>query len=88
MTKKIIVIILLVATMFLLCGCDNYSYNPLAKKTSNTKSYIKMDEKTIVIDIEAYMYSSNGIVTIYGIDGKTYKTHFMNVVLVEDAEGR
>ena len=88
MTKKIIVIILLVATMFLICGCDKYSNNPLAKKISDTKAYIKMDEKTIVIDIEAYMSSSNGIVTVYGIDGKTYKTHFMNVVLVKDAEGR
>jgi len=88
MKKKIIVIILLVAIMFLLCGCDTSSDNPLARKTSNTKAYIKMGEKTIVIDTEAYLSGSNGSVIVYGTDGKTYKTHFMNVVLIQDAEGR
>lgn len=88
MTKKIIVIILLVEMMLFLCGCDNSSDHPLATQVNNTKAYIKMNEKTIVIDVEAYMHGSNGVVTVYGMDGKTYKTHSMNVVLVKNAEGR
>ena len=88
MTSKIIIIILLVAMMFLLCGCDDSSDNPLARKISNTKAYIKMDEKTIVIDIDAYMIVSDGSIIVYGIDGKTYRTHSVNVVLIKDAEGR
>lgn len=88
MTRKIITLILLVAMMFLLCGCDISLDSPLARKTSNTKAYIKMGEKTIVIDINAYTDYSNGIVIVYGTDGKTYKTHFMNVVLIKEVEGR
>lgn len=87
MARKIIVIILLVAMMFLLCGCDNSSDNPLARKTSNTKAYIKINEKTIVIDVDAYMDGSNGSIIVYGTNGKTYKTHFMNVVLIKEVEG-
>lgn len=88
MTKKIIVIILLIAVIFLFCGCDNSSDHPLATSVSNTKAYIKVNEKTIVVDVNAYMGGSNGSVIVYGIDGKTYKTHYMNVVLVQDTEGR
>ena len=88
MTRKIIVIILLVAVMFLLCGCDNSSDHPLAISVSNTKAYIRVDEKTIVVDVNAYMGGSNGSVIVYGTDGKTYKTHYMNVVFVQDAEER
>lgn len=87
MTRKIIVIILLIAMVFLLCGCDNSS-NDLLVKTSNTKAYIKMNEKIIVIDVDAYMNGSNGNVIVRGIDGKTYRTHLMNVVLVTDTVRR
>ena len=65
--------------------CDISLESPLA---SNTKAYIKMGEKTIVIDINAYTDYSDGIVIVYGTDGKTYKTHFMNVVLIKEVEGR
>lgn len=88
MTSKIIVIFLLVAMMLLLCGCDNSSGHPLATSASNTKAHIRVDEKTIVVDVDAYVYGSNGIVTIYGSDGTTYRTHSVNVMLVKDAEGR
>lgn len=88
MTKKIIVIILLVAMMFLLCGCDGFSDHILTNKTKNTKAYIKVGEKTIVVDVDSYMDGANGSVILYGIDGKIYETHFMNVVLVKDTEGR
>ena len=85
MTKKIIVIILLIATVFLLCECDD----PSITKTSNTKAYIKMNEKIIVIDVDAYNASrSNGSIIVYGIDGEAYTTHLVNVVLVTDTEGR
>ena len=87
MTKKIIVIILLVAMVFLLCGCDN-SLNDPAGKTSDTKAYIKINEEIIVIDVDAYRYGAQGRVIIRGIDGKTYITHLMNVVLVTDTKGR
>lgn len=86
MTRKIIAIILLVMMLFLLCGCD--INNSLARKTSNVKAYIKIDEKTIVIDVGAYTSYANGSVVVHGVDGKIYKTHFMNVVLVKDAESR
>lgn len=88
MTKKIVVVLLLVAVMFLLCGCDNSSDHPLAMQTSNTKAYIKMNEKTIVVDVDAYLSSSNGVVNIYGTDGTNYRTHYVNVVLVKHSEGR
>lgn len=88
MTRKIIVIILLVAMMFLLCGCDTSSDHPLATSASNTKAYIRVDEKTIVVDVDAYIYGSNGVVTIYGADGTKYRTHSINVVLIKNAEGR
>lgn len=80
MTKKIIVIILLIAIVFLLCGCDN--------SLNNTKAYIKINEEIIVIDVDAYTNGSNGSITIRGIDGKIYKTHLINVVLVRDVERR
>lgn len=88
MTKKIIAIILLVAMMILLCGCDNSLDHPLATSVSNTKAYIRMDEKTIVVDVDAYIHGSNGVVTIYGADGTDYKTHSVNVVLIRNSEGR
>ena len=84
MTKKIIVIILLVVIVFLLCGCNDL----LEKTTHNTKAYIKINEKIIVVDVDAYTTGSNGIVTVRGIDGKTYRTHLMNVVIVIDVERR
>lgn len=87
-TSKIILITLLVAMMLLLCGCDNSSGNPLATSASNTKAHIRVDGKTIVVDVDAYVYGSNGVVTIYGSDGVNYRTHSVNVVLVKDAEGR
>ena len=73
--------------MLLLCGCDNSSGHPLAISASNTKAHIRVDEKTIVVDVDEYMYGSNGVVTIYGSDGTVYRTHSANVVLVKDAEG-
>lgn len=88
MRRKIIVIILLVAMILLLCGCDNSSDHPLATQTKNTKAYIRVNEKTIVVDVEAYMHGSNGVVTIYGADGTNYKTHSVNVVLIRDSESR
>ena len=88
MASKMITIILLVMMIFLLCGCDNSSGHPLAISASNTKAYIRVDEKTIIVDVDAYISGTNGVVTIYGSDGTTYRTHSVNVVLVKDAEGR
>lgn len=82
------VIILLVVMMFFLCGCDISSDHPLATQVSNTKAYIRVNEKTIVVDVESYSHVSNGIVIVYGADGTNYKTHFINVVLIEDSKGR
>lgn len=88
MIKKGAIVLLLIVMMALLCGCNNSSDHPLAAQAINTKAYIKVNEKTIVVDIEAYMHGSNGVVTIYGVDGKTYKTHAINVVLIKDSEGQ
>ena len=88
MIKKVVIVLLFVTIMFLLCGCDNSSNHPLAMQTSNTKAYIKMNEKTIVVDVDAYQGGSNGSVIIYGTDGTNYKTHYVNVVLVKHSEGR
>ena len=88
MIKKIMVVLLFVIMMLLLCGCDNSSGNPLATQTSNTKAYIKMNENTIVVDVDAYQGGSNGVMTIYGTDGTNYKTHSVNVVLVKHSEDR
>ena len=86
MTKKVLIVLLLVAMMIVLCGCEDSSDNPLATKASDTKAYIKINEKNIVVDVESYMYGSNGVAIIYGMDGKTYKTHSMNVVLVKEGD--
>lgn len=88
MIKKITIVILLVSVLLLLCGCNSSTNNPLATKATNTKAYIKINEKTITVDVEEYLFGSNGTVTIYETDGKIYKTHSVNVVLVKDAEGR
>lgn len=88
MVKKIVIIILLVAMTILLCGCDDFSDNPLAVSVSNMKAYIRVNEKTIVVDVKAYVHGSNGVVTIYGTDGTNYKTHSVNVVLINDTESR
>lgn len=88
MARKIIVLILLVAMMFLLCGCDNSSAHPLATQTKNTKAYIRVDEKTIVVDVDAYAHNSYGVITIYGADGTNYRTHIVNVVLIKEVEGQ
>lgn len=88
MIKKITVAILLVFMLLLLCGCDSLTDNSLATKATNTKAYIKINEKTIAVDVKEYLYGSNGVVIIYETDGKAYKTHSANVVLVKDAEDR
>lgn len=88
MAKKIIIIILLVSVLLLLCGCENSTVNPLTTKATDTKAYIKINEKTIIVDVKEYLFGSNGIVIIYETDGKIYKTHSVNVVLVKDTEGR
>ena len=87
MIKKITIAILLVLILFLLCGCESSTDSPLAIKATSTKAYIKINEKMIVVDVKEYLFGSNGIAIIYETDGKTYKTHSMNVVLVKDAEG-
>ena len=90
MIKKITIVILLVFMLLLLCGCNSQTDNPLplATKATNTKAYIKINEKTIVVDVKEYLFGSNGVVVIYETDGKIYKTHSVNVVLVKDVEGR
>lgn len=87
MKKTIIMILLLVSVLFLLCGCDSSPNNLLTTKAISTKAYIKINEKTIVVDVKEYLFGSNGVVIIYGTDGKAYKTHSVNVVVVKDAEG-
>ncbi len=74
--------------LLLLCGCSSSTNNPLAIKATNTKAYIKINEQTIVVDVKEYMFGSNGTITIYETDGKIYKTHCINVVLVKDADRR
>ena len=74
--------------MIILCGCDDSSDNPLATKATNTKAYIKINDETIVIDVQEYLCGSNGVTTVYGTDGNVYRTHFVNVAFVKDAEGR
>ena len=86
MIKKITIVILLVSMLVLLCGCESPS-DLVAKKATNTKAYIKINEKTIVVDVKEYLYGSNGVVIIYETDGKIYKTHSVNVVLIKDSEG-
>ena len=88
MIKKIVLILLLVAVLFLLFGCDNASDDPLATKAISTKAYIKMNDETIVIDVKEYRSYSTGCVTIIGTDKTIYKTHFVNVVLVKEQESR
>ena len=87
MIKKITIIIILISVLLLLCGCENSTDNPLATKATDTKAYIKINEKTIVVDVKEYLFGSNGVVIIYGTDGKAYKTHSVNIVLVKDEEG-
>ena len=88
MVKKVLIVFLLVVMMVMLCGCEDSSDNPLATKATNTKAYIKINDETIVVDVKEYMCYSNGVIVIYGIDGNVYKTHFVNIVLVKDVEGR
>ena len=88
MIKKITIVILLVFVLFLLCGCNDSTDNPFATKVTNTKAYIKINEKTIVVDVKEYVFGSNGTITIYETNGKKYKTHAINVVLVKDADRR
>lgn len=88
MIKKITIAILIISLLLLLCGCENSTDNLLATKATNTKAYIKINEKTIVVDVEEYLFGSNGVVIIYETDGKIYKTHSVNIVLVKDAKGR
>ena len=88
MKRKIIVIILLISVLLLLCGCDTVKDNPLATNAVNTKAYINMNGTTTIVDVKEYLFGSNGVVVIYETNGKMYKTHSANVVLVKDAEGR
>ena len=83
--KKILAILLLTALMFALCGCETVSDNPLATNATNTKAYIKVNDKTIVVDVKQYLFGSNGVVIVYGSDGMSYKTHSVNIVLVKDS---
>ncbi len=72
MIKKITIVILLVFVSLLLCGCESSTDNPFATKVTNTKAYIKTNEKTIVVDVKEYVFSASGVVTIYETDGKIY----------------
>ena len=88
MIKKITIAILLVSMFLLLCGCDDSSNHPFATQTINTKAYIRVDEKTIVVDVEAFVHVADSAIAIYGKDGTYYKTHTANVVLIKEPEGR
>ena len=88
MIKKITIAILLVCVLLMLCGCDTVKDNPLATNAVNTKAYINMNGTTTIVDVKEYLFGSNGVVVIYETDGKMYKTHSVNVVLVKDAEGQ
>ena len=83
--KCMLLIFLLIVIMLLLCSCetvvDTHHYSANA---TNTKAYIKINEETIDVDVSSYLYGSDGVVIIYSTDGKIYKTHSANVVLVYD----
>lgn len=84
MKKKIMVILLMTALMLMLCGCDTVHDNPLATNAVNTKAYINMYGTITVVDVRQYLFGSNGVVLVYGNNGKIYKTHSVNVVLVKE----
>ena len=86
--KKFILLALMIILLLTLCGCNDSTDNPFATKVTNTKAYIKINEKTIVVDVKEYVFGSNGTITIYETNGKKYKTHAINVVLVKDADRR
>ena len=84
MTKKVMAFLLLMALMLMLCGCDTVHDNPLATNAVNTKAYINMYGTITVVDVRQYLFGSNGIVIVYGTNGKIYKTHSVNVVLEKE----
>lgn len=88
MIKKITIVVLLVSVLLLLCGCNGSTDNSFTTKATNIKAYIKISEKTIVVDVKDYLAGSYGTILIYGTDGKMYRTHSINVVIVKDAECR
>ena len=84
MTKKVMAFLLLTALMLMLCGCDTVKDNPLATNAVNTKAYINMYGTITVVDVRQYLFGSNGVVIVYGKNGKIYKTHSVNVVLEKE----
>ena len=89
--KKITIVILLVSMLLLLCGCSRYSSsinNSFTTKETTTKAYIKIGGRTIAVDVKDYTISSIGTVEIYETDGKIYRTHWANVVLIKDTKGQ
>ena len=90
MIKKVTIVILLVSMLLLLCGCSSSTDNPLSIKETiiRYKAYIKINEETIIVNVKDYTFSSIGTIKIYGTDGKIYRTHWANVVLVGDTEGQ
>lgn len=85
--RKIAIVVLFVILLFLMCGCVKAKTTDLfgATKTSDTKAYIHVNGHTVIVDVDQYLIGSNGIVMVYGIDGTTYKTHMVNVVLFKNA---
>ena len=83
--KRIAAIILLVMVMFLLSGCVSANITEtLSTKTSDTKAYIHVNGHTVVIDVEKYLIGSNGTVSIFALHGTIYKTHLVNVVMIQN----
>ena len=85
--KKILILLMLLAMMLVLCGCDKAG-NPdiLSTKASNTKAYIKVNGHTVTVDMDRYLIGSNGTISVYATNGIIYKTHIVNVVLVTNED--
>lgn len=88
MRNKLLIILLLIAMIFMLCGCGNSADVFPTKVASDTKAYIKVQGRTIVVDVESYLFTSNGVVSVTGTDGKNYKTSPVNVVIIKENESR
>ena len=80
--KKIMLIALMIGIVMLVSSCSTISVNQGSEAIA--KAHIKVFGATTSIDVKDFVITTNGVAKIIGTDGKIYRTHMANVVIVEE----
>lgn len=86
--KKLLIVLILVVSMFLLVGCSS-EFSPIQEpgKDETITAYISIGDGTVLtVEVKRVSRISNGCITIEGYDGVVYSTDEKNLVLMRKSK--